>query len=1505
MQKGQVTKFMSNIDKLVAIRIQQGSNFHEIPICALASNIYWKDAWTNNNINLVQVLGNIDVENKGTVQAQLNNKANITQLQNYINGVMHTDIENWLSENITTPEEGHVVLVNPSLTISGQAADAKVTGDYIRELQSQVNTKTSLDEVTAYITGNIKTEVEEWLDANVTLPPSTGILIDSSLTMSGQAADAKTTGDKFADLQDNLDSFYPSATAANVGDALTVKAITNGKVSEWELGLPKSKNGFSWNLLNNTASLSSNDIAIYSSESYAQSITMKNGVLTIYARNNGQTQSQWVSYNTGVLKQSLNGIYTFSFEMYNFSNYNTSISLEDLLSSNLQLQYGYKGSTSSSNNTIPFNNEFDQFCANSNKKIINQGNTSWQKYYITINLPNDFNQGLTNNIENNATFNIAFMLNNIQVASKYGYSVSLRNFKLQQGFLSTEWTPSVTDLELVPEEQQQVYVHVRYSNDGGAHFTTDYGADPGSWVGFYYDTNENDNTDDPNVYKWVSVEGDIQGDTRGFTWNRLKEEDINISSDNHLGMNYAYQKNGWFHISGHPSQDVQNPNPQSGVHVPLYLNNNGLIDPLEIQNYTLSAEIEGEFLKRDSSFLLESSLYLIYRVKANPNIFEQIDVPFLEGMGNIISIPGSKFNEGKILTEIGHYYRPQAGGEYNTRIRLMLAPGENFRSWTPSQEDLHAVRVSLSTESYVFPKIDEDTKINTFIMAYKNNTRIPTNILSVIDGIPDGMTVSVLNNNSTATELEIIVSPSMSSMQGILTIPVYVNYQSYNLTFTYTVAKQGTDNIYYCTCADAANSSTKNISCSTIFAQYTKGMLFLIDFSNGQNPLSGTNKLQFKIGDNGAVKTVCFNNEDVSSTNQFCWTAGTKILFMYDGYYFVPVGHPNTYYGQCSTNASTSLKECSIKNFVLCKGVNVIINFENTTSTTPTLNISSTGTYNIKAKGANLTRKYYWNEKSTVSFTFNGSQFELDNTTVYDQLHQVIINPNEPVGKANGDLWINSGNGNLLSCLINNTWSNLPFSGGAILNESITADKMGQQNFIGNIEGNLRYNKDPQNKKVVFNISKYKSEKYQNNLFDTSIEIKNGNLISRVKENLPVSGSSDNTNLELTKYTGVGLNNGRIEFNTPYPSSSTPSIMPQAINANNEYVLDPQTTRTAYINYTAPLNGTVYSPRLTIGTDDPIHFGTSFPLTAQLSKTDSFINSQSITLNGLLVQNGNMELYSTRRSNSKETFIDFHIPRLSDSRTTVEDFDTRIISRYENRKLNDSNYQDLTSPEIRLQVRYANGTTASSNPSGHTGKFNFKPTGIEIYPAAPIGATNSGSRGYIDFHFNGGYDVTKDEQRRASDDQNSSDYNFREDFTSRIIEISQGTLQIQPNLKVPSGGTIQGTLANSSDERLKKDIINIESQYLDLLNKIEVKEFRFKENDQKLNVGFIAQDVLKIINETNIKDQSFVSLDTSDKEYYTINYIQFIPILVKKCQQQDKKIKELEEKINNIKRYEQ
>lgn len=125
------------MNKLVGIKLKQanGTWSTEIPFSTNANNVIYK-----NSISVLDVLGNdIDVETNGTIQYQINK----------LNTAISDNVTAWLEENISS--EG-AILVDSSLTVSGQAAEAKAVGDRFTTDEEKIGKLLFTRDGTTYLT---------------------------------------------------------------------------------------------------------------------------------------------------------------------------------------------------------------------------------------------------------------------------------------------------------------------------------------------------------------------------------------------------------------------------------------------------------------------------------------------------------------------------------------------------------------------------------------------------------------------------------------------------------------------------------------------------------------------------------------------------------------------------------------------------------------------------------------------------------------------------------------------------------------------------------------------------------------------------------------------------------------------------------------------------------------------------------------------------------------------------------------------------------------------------------------------------------------------------------------------------------------------------------------------------------------------------------------------------------------------------------------------------------
>lgn len=140
--------------------------------------------------------------------------------------------------------------------------------------------------------------------------------------------------------------------------------------------------------------------------------------------------------------------------------------------------------------------------------------------------------------------------------------------------------------------------------------------------------------------------------------------------------------------------------------------------------------------------------------------------------------------------------------------------------------------------------------------------------------------------------------------------------------------------------------------------------------------------------------------------------------------------------------------------------------------------------------------------------------------------------------------------------------------------------------------------------------------------------------------------------------------------------------------------------------------------------------------------------------------------------------------------------------------------------------------------------------------------------------------------------------------------------------------------ATGSDRRLKNILGNMsDEEALTLLNNINIVNYTWKSKmveENNINNGIIAQDLIKILKDNNIGDRGYLSkiqlqkLDEYDededeiinrenqeenpngmdiRDYYTIKYAELVPLCIKGWQIQEKKINDLETRIAKLEAY--
>lgn len=94
--------------------------------------------------------------------------------------------------------------------------------------------------------------------------------------------------------------------------------------------------------------------------------------------------------------------------------------------------------------------------------------------------------------------------------------------------------------------------------------------------------------------------------------------------------------------------------------------------------------------------------------------------------------------------------------------------------------------MTLTNEAHTFPAgvsaaLASETTCN--IIAYKGTTQVPVSI-GTITGQVTGLTTSISNNNSTSAAFTVKAATTLTTRNGILTIPIVVDSKSFEKKFS-------------------------------------------------------------------------------------------------------------------------------------------------------------------------------------------------------------------------------------------------------------------------------------------------------------------------------------------------------------------------------------------------------------------------------------------------------------------------------------------------------------------------------------------------------------------------------------------------------------------------------------------------------------------------------------------------------------------------------------------------
>lgn len=131
---------------------------------------------------------------------------------------------------------------------------------------------------------------------------------------------------------------------------------------------------------------------------------------------------------------------------------------------------------------------------------------------------------------------------------------------------------------------------------------------------------------------------------------------------------------------------------------------------------------------------------------------------------------------------------------------------------------------------------------------------------------------------------------------------------------------------------------------------------------------------------------------------------------------------------------------------------------------------------------------------------------------------------------------------------------------------------------------------------------------------------------------------------------------------------------------------------------------------------------------------------------------------------------------------------------------------------------------------------------------------------------------------------------------------SNGLFECKWDAKFYGTATGPSGFSTSSDERVKKNIKDIDMNIVDGLRPIQYELSNM--DDGRIHYGFIAQEVESLLDNAGLapEEMGIIGKIMNDgRQEYVLTYTEFVPLLTKKCQDLQNEINILKQEIENIK----
>ena len=381
------------------------------------------------------------------------------------------------------------------------------------------------------------------------------------------------------------------------------------------------------------------------------------------------------------------------------------------------------------------------------------------------------------------------------------------------------------------EDGLSTYVHIKYSNDGTS-FTNNNGEDIGTWIGMYVDNTETDSLKFSD-YKWKKMEG-IDAKLLSLSANKqtIAFNSDNTPKDSTAIILTANQQNfsdtlTWTTV---PNVTLGGSGNNRTLDISNFINNNQILVTVSggglTDTITIVKVVDGERGADGTSVKILDSYDTIEELNsAHPSGNENGD-GYMVGKDLWIWNGTAFINAGQIRGDDGkdgadgingvnayvHIKYSNDGGTtftsnngettgdymgvYTDSIQAdSTNPSDYNWSLTKGNDGWDAYTILLTNESHTFAGDKNGALSNSTtcgVIAYKGNAQVSATIGS-ITGMPTGMTTSINNNNTNNASFIVAVTSSMTSRNGVLTVPITVDGVTFTKRFTYALSLNGSD----------------------------------------------------------------------------------------------------------------------------------------------------------------------------------------------------------------------------------------------------------------------------------------------------------------------------------------------------------------------------------------------------------------------------------------------------------------------------------------------------------------------------------------------------------------------------------------------------------------------------------------------------------------------------------------------------------------------------------------